>query len=110
MRSTVDFTAQHVGTALRLQGAWLASVLTASIAIRILLFAAPGRLEIFPGRADIAIVLGIVDKVGTFKGAIIVAGFVPYRDMRRNPFLLDQPSQHGGRAIIGIAHQQLDSQ
>src|SRR5438046_2068192 len=52
--------------------------------------------EFLPGRADIAVALGVIGKVLAREGAVGMLGFVEHWDVRLDPLLIDQPVQHLG--------------
>jgi hypothetical protein len=61
--------------------------------------------EFLPGRADVAVALVVIGEVVAREGAVGMLGFVEHRDVRLDPVLIDQPVQHLGRSIGGVADQ-----
>src|SRR5204862_874599 len=63
--------------------------------------------EFLPGRADIAVALVVIGKVLAREGAVGMLGFVEHGDVRLDPLLIDQPVQHLGRSLGGVADEAL---
>jgi hypothetical protein len=64
----------------------LAVVQAGTIAKRIFLLAALCRFQVLAGRANITVVFSVEDEIGTAESAVVVLGFIPYRNVWGNPF------------------------
>src|SRR5712672_3960990 len=115
MDGAQDLTGGSVRTATRLQRATLAIQLAGAVAPHAVLIDERARhsidflplSEFLPGRADIAVALVVVGKVVAREGAVAALGFVETRDVLLDPAIMDEPVQHLGRAVGGIADQTL---
>lgn len=107
VRAAVNFAGYHVGAAPRFKLTWPAVVHAGSIAKWRFRLAVLSRLQIFASRANVTVTFGIEDEIGTAESAVVMLGFIPYRHVRSDPFLIDQPSQHCSNAVVRIAHQAL---
>src|SRR5947208_666077 len=62
-------------------------------------------LERLPGGASVGVTGVVVSEVLAREGAVGALGFVEHRDVRLDPAIMDQPVQHIGRAVGGVADQ-----
>ena len=108
-----DLSGGRVGTTPRLQRTALAIQLAGAIAHHAVLVDERARHsigflalpEFLAGRADIAVALVVVGEVVAREGTVSALGFVEHRDVWLDPLLIDQPVQHLGRAVGGVANQ-----
>ena len=108
IEATRNLAGRRIGTTLSFQWAWEAVSRAATIEqCDPVIHQSAACRQRLPSGADIGVGGLLVVEIRTRKGPVFSLGLVDDRNVRRDPFLLDQPVQHWRRSVGGVGREPL---